>query len=203
MGRVARIVLVGSPHHIIQRGSRNQNVFFNEQDREVYISYLKSNCIKYGVKIWAWCLMSNHVHFVAIPEKHESFANCFGRTHLKYARRINFKREWCGHLWQERFRSSPMDEAYLLAAVRYAERNPVRAKIVEKAWDYRWSSAAYHVMSAQKDPLVSDDNILRALIGNWKKFLEYEEQNEVDFIRKATSTCRPIGSRSYIEELEK
>ena len=78
------------------------------------------------VEVWAYCLMPNHVHLVVVPERDDSLAKLFRDVHRRYTRRINKREGWCGHLWQERFHSFPMDEAHLLSAVRYVELNPVR-----------------------------------------------------------------------------
>ena len=84
--------------------------------------------------------MTNHAHFIAVPEKADSLARCFSDVHVRYTRMINKRQEWKGHLWQARFGSNVLDENYLLAAVRYVERNPVRAGMVKNAWEYPWSS---------------------------------------------------------------
>jgi len=204
MARIARVVVKGLPHHIVQRGNRRQTVFFNEVDRKVYLSFLRTACEKYGVHIWAWCLMTNHVHFIAVPEKEDSFSKCFSDTHVRYTRRINSREGWKGHLWQGRFGSSPLDEPYLLTAVRYVERNPVRAKIIEKPWEYRWSSAAYHSMKVQSDPIVNNDKILMELIGDWKAYLrEAGREDEMLRIRRESSSGRPVGDVDFIKVLEK
>ncbi len=202
MARLARIVAVGLPHHIVQRGNRRQTVFFNDADRDAYLSFLKSACEKFKVKILAWCLMNNHIHLVAVPERADSLAKCIGDSHVKYARRINSREGWRGHLWQERFSSSPMDEKHLFAAVRYVERNPVRAGIVNNAWEYKWSSARYHIGDAEKDPLISD-SFLKELIGDWGDFLRIEEKDDVERMRRESISGRPIGGDDFVENLEK
>ena len=81
--------------------------------------------------------MSNHVHLIAVPKEEESLALGIGWAHQAYTRRINFRENWRGYLWQGRFFSSALDETYLWAAIRYIERNPVRARMVEG-----WQAAA-------------------------------------------------------------
>ena len=171
MARLARIIATGIPHHVVQRGNRRLDVFFNDEDREVYITYLKNAAETYGVNIWAWCLMSNHVHFIVVPMKEDSLSKCFSDAHVRYTRRINFREGWRGHLWQGRFGSSPLDEKHMLVAVRYVERNPVRAKMVRMPWRYKWSSAAYHVGIKDSDPLLSGDEILSEYIKDWQAYL--------------------------------
>ena len=109
---------------------------------------------------------------------------------------INKRQEWKGHLWQARFGSNVLDENYLLAAVRYVERNPVRAGMVKNAWEYPWLSAALHVGIAKHDALVSGDEMPRQLIGNWKTYPgQMEEEGFVGTIRKEGMVSMPIGKQ--------
>ena len=204
MARIARVVASGYPHHIIQRGNRRMDVFFSDDDYLTYIALLKKASLRYDVDIWAYCLLANHAHFIAVPEKADSLARCFSDVHVRYTRMINKRQEWKGHLWQARFGSNVLDENYLRAAVRYVERNPVRAGIVKTAWEYPWSSAALHAGITKKDELVSGDEMLRQMIGNWKKYLrQAEEEAFVGMIRKEGMVSRPIGEAGFIKKLEK
>jgi len=135
MARVARIVAEGMPHYIIQRGNRRQQVFFSDDDKKTYMEMLYEQKLKYKVEVWAYCLMDNHVHLIVVPEDAEGLSKAIGETHKNYTRMINFREGWRGYLWEGRFKSFVLDESYLYAAVRYVERNPVRAKIVKKAED--------------------------------------------------------------------
>jgi Transposase and inactivated derivatives len=201
MARIARIVVPNIPHHVIQRGNRNQRVFFSELDKELYLKILHFNCNKYKLKIWCYCLMDNHVHLIAVPEKKESLAQAIADTHRKYTLMINITNHWKGYLWQGRFSSFPMDEAYLYCCVRYVERNPVRAGIVSQAEEYRWSSARAHVYSLE-DPILSPFSLL-SQISDWKAFLQGEEKEEdLKQLRKNQSTGRPLGDESFVERLE-
>ena len=82
MARLARLVVPGLPHHITQRGNRRQAVFFEEADRQCYLQYLAAAAPEAGVQIWAYCLMTNHIHLVAVPTQPESFARCFGKLKI-------------------------------------------------------------------------------------------------------------------------
>ena len=165
MGRQARIVIPGCPHHIIHRGNRKQDVFIDENDNSIYLKYLHENAVKYGIKIWAYCLMKNHIHLIAVPDYENSFAKGLCETHKRYAWYINNREGWVGHLWQGRFMSFPLNERHLYAAVRYVENNPVRAGIVRNAEDYMWSSALTHVTGIH-NTLLSDCYLLR-VIDDW------------------------------------
>lgn len=123
MPRIARAVAVGFPHHITQRGNYRQTVFEKNDDYSVYLDWLKNYSDKYSLKIWAYCLMSNHVHFVVVPQENDSMARTFNTLHMRYSQYMNKKHEAAGHLWQGRFYSCVLDERHLYACMRYVENN--------------------------------------------------------------------------------
>ena len=145
MPRIARIVVPGLPHHVTQRGNRRMRTFFGDEDYQEYPALLAHWCGQYGNRIWAYCLMPNHMHLIVAPESADGLCRGICEAHRRYSRRINFREGWRGHLWQGRFASFVMDEPHLLAAARYVERNPVKARLVDAAADWPWSSAAAHV----------------------------------------------------------
>jgi putative transposase len=106
MPRFARVVVPGCPHHITHRGNRRDEVFFGDEDRAEYLDILLDYTRQYGVDIWGYCLMSNHVHLIGVPEREESLALAIGRAHMKYARHANRRQRWWGHLWANRFYST-------------------------------------------------------------------------------------------------
>jgi len=114
MARMARVVVPGYPHHITQRGNRRQETFFCDDDYRLYMQLLAEWCSICGVAIWVYCLMPNHVHFIAVPQTEDSLRLAIGEAHRRYTRHINFRGHWRGHLWQGRFASYVMDEKYLL-----------------------------------------------------------------------------------------
>ena len=142
MPRKQRLVFAGIPHHITQRGNRREPVFFSYDDRQCYLEWLTQYSQQHGLEILAYCLMTNHIHLVAVPETIDSMHLVMRPLNMRYAQRINRAFGWYGHLWQGRFYSSPLDDAHLWQALRYVERNPVRAGMVQYARDYTWSSAA-------------------------------------------------------------
>lgn len=141
MTRLARVVVPGIPHHVTQRGNRRLDTFLCDGDYEFYIALMADHCRDNGVDVWAYCLMPNHVHLVLAPEDADGLRRTLAGAHRQYARMVNDREGWRGHLWQERFHSFPMDEAHLLMAVRYIELNPVRAGLTRRASEWRWSSA--------------------------------------------------------------
>jgi len=124
MARIARVVAPGLPHHVTQRGNRRQQTFFCDDDYRAYLELMAQWCSRCAVEIWAYCLMPNHVHLIAVPESKDGLRSAIGEAHRRYTRRINFREGWRGHLWQGRFASYTMEERYLLAAARYIEMNP-------------------------------------------------------------------------------
>jgi putative transposase len=145
--------------------------------------------------------MDNHVHLVVMPKTEHSLTRAISETHQLYTRMINFREGWRGCLWQGRFKSNPMDGRYLYQAVRYVERNPVRAKMVKRAEEYRWSSAKVHVGKG-KEKILSDFSLLEE-VDNWSDYLrEKDEEEELKLFRQSGKTGRPIGSEKYLRKLE-
>ncbi len=96
MARLARLVLPGFPHHVTHRGNRRANIFSSDNDRRTYMEWLTDYSNKYQLRIWAYCLMSNHEHLLAVPVRHDSLAHAIGRSHMQYARWINRRNGWLG-----------------------------------------------------------------------------------------------------------
>ena len=201
MSRRARVVAPGYPHHITQRGNRRQKTFFNDGDFKLYLQLMKEWCDKCGVEIWSYCLMPNHTHLVAVPRDAAGLARALGMAHWHYTRLINAREGWKGCLWQGRFASYIMDEAYLCAAVRYIEYNPVRAGLVVHPCEYSWSSVRSRLLG-QSDLLARPDRLneilaLRGPLANWDL-----KKEEIDRIKKHSSTGRPLGGKEFITALE-
>ena len=206
MPRIARIVLAGVPHHVTQRGNRRQDVFFSDGDRAAYLGWLAHYCRQFHLEVLAYCLMSNHVHLVIVPDSDHALERLLRPLHTRYAQRVNRGRGWTGHLWQGRYFSSALDERYLWAAMRYVERNPVRASLVRRPEDYRWSSAPAHCK------LVDDYVLTRELrwlelwnsVGDWSRWLsETDELHDVSVLRQNVERGLPCGSDHFIAELER
>jgi putative transposase len=196
MPRISRIVIPGIPHHCVQRGNYRQRIFLSKRDRIKYLAWIKEYSKKYELKIWAYCLMINHVHFIAVPQKSDSLARTFNTVHMMYSQYYNRKLNKKGHLWQGRFYSCPLDREHLYEAIRYVEMNPVRAGLAEKPDDYDWSSAKAHVNNNIKNTILSYDHFTELdFIGDWKSFLnENSDQNKVTQVKLSTSTGRPTGN---------
>ncbi|MCD4722568.1 MAG: transposase [Desulfobacula sp.] len=202
MARIARAVAPGIPHHITQRGNRRQQTFFNDEDYQFYLELMSEWCKKFQVDIWAYCLMPNHVHLIAVPKTKDGLKQAIGEAHRRYTRRINFREGWRGHLWQGRFSSFIMDERYLLACTRYVELNPIRSGLASKPEDWFWSSAGPH-MTGQDDILVNTKPLLQMVNKPWIKFLTFDAQeSEKELFKKHERTGRPLGMDSFVEKIE-
>lgn len=205
MPRIARTVIAGVPHHVTQRGNRREPVFFTDADRRAYLEWFGEYARKHGVDVLAYCLMTNHVHLVAVPASEDSLHKALRPLHMRYAQRINRSRGWKGHVWQGRFFSSALDEPYCRAAVRYVERNPVRAGMVAMAEDYPWSSAAAHC-GLRADPLLADHSPwIRSLegTGNWSTWLaQGDDPPTADLLRRNADKGLPCGSERFVRKLE-
>jgi putative transposase len=174
------------------------DIFKSDSDRITYLQFIKEETRRCEIDILSWCLMTNHVHFIVVPHNELSLAKGFGEAHKRYTRMKNFSEGVSGHLFQGRFGSCVLDKRHLLATVRYVERNPVAAGIVDNAWEHPWSSAAYHVGN---DVLVKDRN-LYGLVNDWRIYLSGAKEDEFHTIRKATRMGRPAGSDDFIIAME-
>jgi putative transposase len=202
MARIARIVVPGVSHHVIQRGNRRQRTFFCEDDYERYLRVLKEESDEHGVDILAYCLVPNHVHHIVIPARENSLARTFGIAHERYTKGINGREDWTGYLWQGRFKSYPMDERHLFHAVRYVVRNPVAAGLVTRCEDWRFSSARGH-LGLSPDPLIQPAG-LDGFVDDWAQYLATPTASEIrKAILKHERTGRPLGSARFVAELER
>ena len=202
MPRTARVVVPGLPYHVTHRGNRRGDVFLSPGDREDYLRVLARVGERHGLELWAYCLMTNHVHLVVRPSGRDSLARTIGEVHGLHARNLHRANGWDGHLWANRYFSAPLDNAHLWAAVRYVERNPVRAGLVESAEDYAWSSARAHCGLAPDGPL-SPRRPFPGIRADWNRWLAGKcDTTAEQTIRSSTATGRPAGSRDFVTELE-
>lgn len=205
MPRSARYVFAGVPHHVTQRGNRRERVFFANDDYCTYLRWLQEYAGRYEVDVLAYCLMPNHVHLVLIPPVRSALQLFMRSVHARYAQRVNRNRDWRGHVWQGRYFSSALDEAYLWAAIRYVERNPVSAGMTARADEYPWSSAPAHC-ERTVDPLLSvNRNWLERVerVGSWSAWLaQADSQDCLDTLRQRTDKGLPCGSAEFLAGLE-
>jgi putative transposase len=205
MSRIARVVVPGCWHHVTQRGNRQECVFLEDGDRALYLQLLRDHCKRREVRIAGYCLMTNHVHLLAIPVAADSLAKALGGAHTDYARWFNVKRTATGHVWQNRYYSCPLEERHRWNALRYVEQNPVRAGLVREALDWQWSSALAHATGLDRTGVLDlDDWRDRWTAETWRDVLDQGIDNAdlLAQIRAATRTGRPIGGGDFVRNLE-
>ncbi|MEW6535165.1 MAG: transposase [Candidatus Auribacterota bacterium] len=207
MPRIARAVATGFPHHVTQRGNYRQDVFFDDADRTLYLSFIQEYSQQNKLSVLAYCIMSNHVHFIVIPEEDTSLSNTFKLAHMRYSKHFNQKTGYGGgHLWQGRFYSCVLGQNHLLAAVRYVERNPVRAKLTDKPWLWRWSSCAYNCGEVSES-LISLTGLSGYLAGSafdWKAYVDSADYELFTTgLKRSTMTGRPMGAPDFVADVEK
>jgi putative transposase len=205
MARLPRVVAPGAAHHITQRGNAQRDVFESDADRRVYLELLRHSCRLHDLRLHGYCLMPNHVHLIAVPEHPDSLYLTLKAAHGRYASYLNARQQASGHVWQGRYYSCPLDRNHLWEAMRYTERNPVRAGMVTRAEEYRWSSAPAHGVAHDAIGLLDFDIWwTRFTPVSWREFLEdrYADTG-VEVIRRSTHTGRPLGSAEFVEEWER
>lgn len=201
MTRVARIVVPDIPHHVTQRGVQRQTTFHQPADYQAYLSMIAGACQRAGTRVWAYCLMPNHVHFVMVPSTPDGLRASLSAVHRKHAENINRRYGWQGHLWQARFYSCPMDEGHLIAAVRYVECNPVRAGLTRNAAEWPWSSARAHLCG--RDDGFVEVAPMRQRVADWSAYLAEGSSGEfLETVSQHTRTGRPLGAQEFVRALE-
>lgn len=201
MARLPRIVIPGYPHHVTQRGNRRVQTFFEDGDYELYKSLLSEAARKAEAEIWCYCLMPNHVHMIIVPSDEDGLRRTFADAHRRYTGYINARMRETGHLWQGRFGSVVMDEEHLAHAVRYVSMNPVRANMVERAEDWRWSSVGAH-LSGRDDELVKVSPVLERY-GDFANYLAQDDDISDSFrrLRQSETTGRPLGNDDWMDRV--
>jgi putative transposase len=190
MPRSARLVVPGIAHHVTQRGNRQQPIFFSDDDRATYIRILAAALKRFDTKCLAWCLMDNHVHLMLVPATTDGLRAPLSSAHTTYAQVINQREKLSGHLFQGRFASYPMDDRHMMFAARYIENNPVAAYMVERAEDWRWSSARAHI--ERQDDGLTDWHALGQHMDNWRAMLA-DGLDAGAIVESALRTGRPLG----------
>ncbi len=204
MPRLARVIIPGWPYHVVHRGNNKQSIFFKDEDRFKYLRLVKKYCDKWECTILAYSLMPNHVHLLIKPNKDNSLAKAMQGISLCHTQRINRKYQRTGRLWECRYHSSIIDkDSYLWNVMRYIEQNSVRAGLVKRPEDYKWSSARAHILGA-KDPLISTREILE--LGDLSRYKDYIRNEcttlELDTIRRMTQQGFPLGSIEFQRKIE-
>lgn len=204
MPRIARIVSVGYPHHVLQRGNNRQGIFFDVADRSFYLALLKKYATECDCKVKAYCLMDNHVHFLLVPGRNDSLAKTMQKLSLTFTQYSNKKYGRTGRLWECRFHSCPVEtESYLWAVCRYIEKNPVRAGMVKQPADYLWSSVKINTAVENRQ-----DSFIEPI---WKDYLDKDayikflnqsdDEKQIKEISQSTIQGVPVGRESFVKDV--
>ncbi len=201
----ARVAIPGILYHVTQRGNYRQDIFTTTHDRLTYLEYVTTAAAAYQLEIHGWCLMTNHVHWIVVPQAQNAMADSFRRAHSRFAAYINRQHKRAnGHLWQGRYYSCPLDAAHFAAALLYVERNPVRAGIVRSAAEYPWSSAAARLGQVPKPSYLRLEWWAHSFATeDWARLLGEETQPDADDqFRLSTKQGKPHGNAAFIDAME-
>ena len=203
MPRIARAVAPGFPHHVVQRGNNRADVFFSPEDSDVYLYLLKIYADKWNTPVISYCLMTDHVHLLVKPFSDMSLRKMMQGVALCYTQHVNRKYKRTGRLWESRYHSCIVDqESYLWAVARYIEQNPVRSMIVEHPEEYAYSSARAH-LDLLHDPILGEDLFAEAQQHEYVEFMRSAiPVEQITAIRKSSRTGRPLGTNTFVRELE-
>ncbi len=202
MARLARYVIPGIAHHVTQRGNGRQQTFFDAADYAAYRDLLGLHCAAHGVAVWSWVLMPNHVHLILVPDHADALRAALSKVHRAYAGRVHARERRSGHFWQGRFGCVAMDEAHLLAALRYVALNPVRARLVARAQDWRWASTRALLDPASGDGL-TDTATVRKQVPDFAALLEAGEDGTLSqALRRAETVGRPLGDAAFLDRVQ-
>ena len=206
MPRQARFVVADCPHHVVARGVNGCLLFRGAGDKRDYMQKFARIAVEEHVRVHAYCLMDNHVHFVLTPEDPDGLARLFHRLHTSWAMRFNRIMERTGHLFQCRYHSTPLDEAHFWAAVRYVELNPRRAGLLYAVDQWKYSSAMAH-MHGVADPFVTLDDerfLTRFTPATWTAHLNGTDTigEEEERLRRTMPGNLPCGSPEWVTGFE-
>jgi putative transposase len=228
MARLSRLCLPEIPQHTIQRGNNRQICFGSDEGMAAYAYWLEKYSLKYKVAIHAWVFMTNHVHLLVTPETPEGISSMMQSLGRQYVHYFNYTYKRTGTLWATpahpcahgtcaslhiggRFKSCVIDvENYFLICQRYIELNPVRANMVSRPEDYRWSSYSANGLG-QQVKLCTQHNVYRQLGKAVEKrtkayrdlFLAHIDEAIICEIRKATNKGMALGGDKFKREIEK
>ena len=203
MPRKIRYIIPQIPHHALQRGNNRQAIFYDAEDRIIFLTNLKKNSKKENVSVGSYCLMTNHIHLLLYPQTPKElikFMKSLAQLHTQY---INRKYKRTGKLWENRYKLNIVDPDCEWIVSRYIERNPVRAGMVKSAGSYQYSSAAAHLKMA-KDELLTKD-IIQNRTNEYMDFLnndEADKQENLKSIETIVEQEKAWGSIRFIKELE-
>jgi REP element-mobilizing transposase RayT len=169
-------------HHIMLRGINRRNIFESDQDKDYFLKSMYRAKEKSKFKVIGYCLMNTHVHLLL--QESEEIGVSMKRITVSYVQWFNRKYNRVGHLFQNRYRSEPIeDERYLMAVLRYIHQNPIKAGIVKEASKYSWSSYNQYLNMYNLNNYLIDGEITKAYFNSKKSFIEFhKEMNKENYM---------------------
>ena len=200
MPRIARMIAVDFPHHVVQAGNNRSKVFSDEKDMLVYLGLLKKYTEKWVCPVLAYCLMPDHVHLLVKPGEDSSLAKTMQGITLCYTQYSNKKYNKSGRLWESRYYSCIVDkENYLWTVARYIEQNPIRSGIVDKEEEYPYSSARAHI-TGMADKVLGEEIFGEEGRREYVDFLHsHVSDEEINKIRYSTRSNFPFGNETFVK----
>ena len=211
MARRPRIGIAGLPQHVVHRGNNRQAIFFADADYRYYLHCLWEAAGKHGCQVHHYVLMTNHVHMLVTPTNVDALARTMRDVARRYVQqRVNFIYGRSGTLWEGRYKACLVDtNHYFLACCRYIELNPVRAGLVARAEEYRWSSHRHYARGAGDDHLCchAEYQALGATPSTRQEayralFRESFDARDVEEIRTTINRGWPLGGDPFKDEIE-
>lgn len=204
MARTARKRSDSGMYHIILRGINRQNIFEDGEDRYKFLEIIRYFKDQSNYELYSYCLMDNHIH-ILMKEVGDSISLIIKRISSTYVQWYNNKYDRIGHLFQERFKSEPVeDEKYFLTVLRYIHQNPIKAGININPMDPKWTSYYEYI---SEPTFINTDFGLKILSPNRDKainlFKEYMEQENDDNCIDVDENVKlsDEGVRNYIKSL--
>jgi len=209
MARKPRLHVEGGFYHVILRGNGDEKIFFSNQDRAHLFFLIQEGIERFEYRLHAYCLMSNHIHLV-IQVGSLSLSKIVQNISFRYTRYINKRKNRGGHLFQGRYKAILIDaDSYMVELVRYIHNNPVRAGLVEKAVEYKWSSHQVY-LGLQELPLLTTDWLLgqfaKTVPQARKKFAEFvdrgSEEGHRNDLYQGEQDSRVLGDDRFVEKVQ-
>ena len=204
MPRMGRVVLPEYPHHVVQRGHDKQAVFVSDDDYRYYVANLAEFKVTYDVKVYAYCLMTNHVHLLLAPDTASGLGQLMKRLAGRQTRYRNKFEGRSGTLWESHYKSSLVDrDDYLMACVRYIELNPIRARMVSDPMDYPWSSCKHRMIRAGTEWLDLAPGVSGMQSEAYLAYLRSAiPDGEWKLIREAVQRGQLTGGPRFVDQIE-
>lgn len=211
MPRKARILVPNCPHHVVQRGHNRKAVFVADEDYRYYLENLKEFKEKLDIRLYAWCLMTNHIHLILEPgDDARVISELMKRLAGRQSAYVNKLERRTGSLWEGRFKASAIQkEQYLLTCVRYVEMNPVRAGMVAGPRQYKWSSYRERVQAVPGRMLDRDECYIGLASAEEERIWRYRQfvregsgEEELSMLRKSLNRNQLTGNGLFVDEIE-